>query len=66
MKLSGDKARSPKAEDRNPARRDEIQSPKRRTARSRFVLRISGFGLLSDLGFRPSDLCCPNDLRVCL
>src|SRR5208282_5970531 len=31
---------------------------------SRFVLRISGFGLLSDLGFRPSDLCCSNDLRV--
>jgi len=45
--------RNPKTEDRNA----ELLV-------SRLVLRISGFGLLSYLGFRHSDLCCPNDLRV--
>jgi len=64
MLLSGDKARRPKAETRKKPQKlkpETQQLPVRRPD-----LRISGFGLLSDLGFRPSDLCRTNDFHLCL
>jgi hypothetical protein len=50
---------NPNSEDRNPK---EIRNPKPESERlvaRMFVIRISGFGLLSELGFRPSDLRQP-------